>query len=135
MKNFEEDSYVQLVGPNGDYRFGFVLGTDEKGQHLTICMHDEADSKVAYEDAADLSNEQAPIGWRHGLSAQEFRVLELLSKEPNTTKIAQQLNLAPGTVRSYLRVLRIKLRADNRTQLVMVAQAVLKSQQGETPEE
>lgn len=117
------------MAPNGDYRFGFVLATEEQGLHLTICLHEEGDSKLAYEDAADLSNEQAPIGWRHGLTSQEFRVLELLSKEPSTTKIARQLNLAPGTVRSHLRTLRIKLRADNRTQLVMFAQAVVKSVQ------
>ena len=129
-KNFEEDSYVQVVAPNGDYRFGYVMDTAEQGQHLVVCMHDEADSKLAYESSVNHRTGQ-PDGAQYGLTAQELRVLQLLSDELNTGQIAQELNLAPGTVRSYLRTLRIKVRADNRTQLVMVAKAMAQSLEAE----
>ena len=123
-KNFDEDSYVQVISPNGDYRFGFVLETAEQGYHLVICLHEEAESKLAYESATGRWNGQ-PDGAQYGLSAQESRVLQLLGEEMDTGEIARELKLAPGTVRSYLRTLRIKVRADNRTQLVMVAKAMV----------
>ena len=131
--NFEQDSYVQVVAPNGDYRYGFVQETAEQGLHLSICMHEEADSKLAFEDATGRWNGQ-PDGAQYGLSSQELRVLTLLSQENNTGEIARQLHLAPGTIRSYLRTLRLKLRADNRTQLVMVAKAMVKSLETEEDE-
>ena len=121
------DSYVQVVAPNGDYRYGYVKATDEQDQHLTICMHEEGESKLAYEEAADRWDGQAPIGEEHGLSIQELRVLELLSEGLNTRAIAQQLKLQPTTIRSYLRILRLKLRVENRTQLMIVAHAILNS--------
>ena len=130
---FPEDSYVQIVAPNGDYRYGYVAGTEEKGEHITICMHEEGESKLAYEDAIDLWNGQTPIGEKHGLSAQELRVLRLLSDGSNTSQIAQQLNLQPTTIRSYLRTLRLKLRVANRVELGIVARAVVQSLQ-DTPE-
>jgi DNA-binding CsgD family transcriptional regulator len=65
-------------------------------------------------------------------NAKLLHVLTLLSKEPNTATLAQELDLAPGTIRSYLRTLRLKLRVDNRAQLVMVAQAFMESMQEET---
>ena len=128
--NFEQDSYVQVVAPNGDYRYGFVQETAEQGLHLSICMHEEADSKLAFEDATGRWNGQ-PDGAQYGLSAQESRVLQLVGEEIGTGQIAKKLNLAPGTVRSYLRTLRIKVRADNRTQLVMVAKAMAQSLEAE----
>ena len=131
--SFEEDSYVQIVAPNGDYRYGYVAGTEEKGEHLTICMHEEGDSKLAYENAADLESGQSPLGRQHGLSPQELRVLTLLSKDPNTGHIAHQLNLKPATVRSYLRTLQLKLRVSNRVELGIVAKALVKSL-SDTPE-
>lgn len=131
---FEQDSFVQIVAPNGDYRYGYVAGTEEQGQHISICLHEEGESKLAFEDAADLWNGQAPIGWRHGLSAQEFRVLTLFCEDPNTGKIAKQLGLRPTTIRAYLRTLQLKLRVSDRVQLGIVAQAVVKSLQ-DTPEE
>jgi DNA-binding NarL/FixJ family response regulator len=131
---FEEDSFVQIVAPNGDYRYGYVKGADEGGQHLTICMHEEAESKLAYEAATNLWNGQAPIGWQYGLTGHELHVLTLLSKDPNTARIAQQLKLQPTTIRGYLRTLRLKLRVDNRAQLVMVAQAMEKSLQDRAEE-
>lgn len=134
LKNFQEDCFVQVVAPNGDYRYGYVQGVKEEGWHLTICMHEEAESKLGFETATNIWNEQAPIGWQHGLTGHELHILTLLSKDPNTAKIAQEMDLAPGTIRGHLRTLRLKLRVDNRAQLVMVAQAVVKSMQ-DTPEE
>ena len=125
--NFEEDSFVQVVAPNGDYRYGYIQGVEEQGLHVTICMHEEAESKLGYEKATNLWNGQAPIGWQYGLTAHELHILTLLSKDPNTGRIAQRLDLAPGTIRGYLRTLRFKLRVDNRAQLVMVAKAIEKS--------
>ena len=125
--NFEEDSFVQVVAPNGDYRYGYIKATDEDGWHLTICLHDEADSKLAFEAKADWNNDQAPIGWQYGLTVHEVLVLTLLSKDPRTWWIAGQLNLQQTTIRGYLRTLRLKLRVENRAQLVMVARAIVKS--------
>ena len=135
LRNFEKDSYVQVVAPNGDYRYGYVKATDEEGWHLTICMHEEGESKLAYEAATDLWNERAPIGWQHALTAHELHVLTLLSKDPNTGKIAHEMKLQPTTIRGYLRTLRLKLRVDNRAQLVMVAQAIVKSLQDTADQE
>ena len=135
LGHFEEDSYVQVLAPNGDYRYGFILATNEEGQHLNICMHEEADSKVAFETATSSWNKQAPIGGSYRLSSQESRVLGLLSEELGTAAIAQLLHLTPSTIRAYLRTLRLKLHVETREQLVMVAQAVLKSAPARTEEE
>ena len=125
--NFKQDSFVQVVAPNGDYRYGYVKATDEDGWHLTICMHEEAESKLAFEGSPDHWDGQASIAKQYGLAAKEIRVLKALSQDPKTSSIAKQLNISPGTVRTHIRVLRLKLRVDNRAQLVNVAQAIMKS--------
>lgn len=127
--DFGKDSYVQVVAPNGNYRYGFVMETDEQDQHLIICMHEEGESKLAYETATKIWNGQAPLEQQHGLSAQEFQVLTSLSEGLDTRSIGQQLNLAPATIRAYIRTLRLKLRVENRIQLVLVAEAIVKSTQ------
>jgi DNA-binding NarL/FixJ family response regulator len=61
------------------------------------------------------------------LSAQQWRLLELLARGlPNKT-IARELGLAPSTVKNQLTVLFGKLGVSNRTQAAIAARSLLKS--------
>lgn len=125
--DFEQDSYVQIAMPNGAYRYGYVMETAEKGQHFTVCLHEEGASKLAFETAAGVWNTQASSGDQYGLTDQEFRVLSLFITKCNTKTIGEELGLAPATVRAYIRILRYKLRVQDRIQLTIVGEAVVKS--------
>ena len=125
--DFEQDSYVQIAMPNGAYRYGYVMETAEEGQHLTICMHEEGTSKLAFDTAIGVWNTQALPRDQYGLTDQEFRVLSLFIAKYNTKTIGVELGLAPATVRAYIRVLRHKLQVQDRVQLTIVGEAVVKS--------
>lgn len=125
--DFEKDSYIQVIMPSGHYRYGYVIDTAEQGQHFTVCMHEEGDSKLAFETATGIWSKQALPGHQYGLTDRELRVLALVTNGSSARVIGEQLGLAPSTIRSYVRVLRHKLRVEDRIQLAIVAEAIVKS--------
>lgn len=120
MGEFSEDSFVRIVAPNGKYRYGYIQKVEEGGYHLTICMHEEGDSAVEYEAQSGALESN----WDEMLSDTEKQIIPLLAKGIKTKEIAEELSLAPITIRVHIRTLRFKLQLDNRLQLVAFSQGL-----------
>jgi len=131
--DFKQEDYVKVIGVNGDYRYAFVVGSAERGQHITLCMHEEGDSRLGYEEAAMRWIGLAPTDWVKGLSATEKKILVWLAQEIPTKQMAENLRLSPNTIRVHLRTLRLKLRLENRGQLQVYAKALAKRLEGQPP--
>lgn len=56
-----------------------------------------------------------------GISNRELEILRLVEKGYTNTKIAEELELGPGTIRNYISALLNKVKATNRTHLVALA--------------
>ncbi|GEM_PF-2565250 len=125
--DFKRDDFVMLLTPNGQYRYGYVTETAEEGEHVVICMHEEGESKLAYEQAANRWVGSSSIDWSKALSEREQKILPWLANGLDNKEIARLLNIVPSTVRSHLRVLRIKLGLQDRDQMVVYAQGLDKA--------
>lgn len=68
---------------------------------------------------APASPSVAPTG--EALSERELSILVLVAQGYNNPQIAQQLHLAPGTVRNYVSAIMQKLGVEDRTQAAVVA--------------
>ena len=58
---------------------------------------------------------------RPAISKREHTILKRISQGMTNSEIARELDLSAGTVRNYISTLMVKLGADNRTQLAMLA--------------
>ena len=122
MSEFSKDSFVKIVGINGNYRYGFIQNVTERGFHYEICLHEEGDSAMEYESQAG----SLMPDWDQELTDVEKNIVPLLADDFSTNEIATELGVSPVTIRSQVRTLRIKLGLDNRAQLIAFAQAVVK---------
>ena len=123
--DFAKDDILMLVAPSGDYRFGYVLETTEEAQHVLICMHDEGDSRLSYEEAASRPVGQPPADWRVQISKREQTVLELLAQGQSNILIAKALGLAQSTIRAHVGRLQLKLRVSSREQMMVMARTAI----------
>ncbi len=122
MPDFAKDDFVKVVGVNGDFSYGYIHELTEEGYHLHVCLHEEGDSAVEYEKAAG----SLVADWDKMLSDTERGIINWLSRGYSTRDIADEISLAPSTVRTHIRMLRLKLQLDNRQQLVAFAQGLNK---------
>jgi len=120
--DFDEESYVKVIGVSGDYHYGYILKSTERGFQLLISLYEEGDSAIGYEAAAGT---MAP-DWSKMLSDTEKKIVGSLSLGLSTNEMAAELSLSPSTVRSYIRTLRLKLQLDNRQQLIVFSQGMNK---------
>jgi DNA-binding CsgD family transcriptional regulator len=114
----KQDDYVKIVGVDGNYRYGYISETHDKGFTLVISLFEEGESKIAYDTAADALIGEAPIDYVSLLTETEKRIVPLLSAQYNTNQIASEMSISPSTVRTHLGMLRVKLQLDNRSQLI-----------------
>ena len=119
-----KDDYVKIVAVDGNYRYGYITDVLDKGYTLGISLFEEGENKVAYDTAHDALLGNEPINWVAILTEVEKRIVPLLSAGFNTNEIAGHLSISPSTVRAHLRTLRIKLRLDDRAQLIAFSQAL-----------
>ena len=123
---FRQDDFLKLVAPSGDYRYGYVKEAREAGDHLLICLHEEGDSKIAF-DAQELERRgETPPDWNSAICSSEKRLLPLLAQGLTTNEIAEALSISPVTTRTHIRMLRIKLHLDDRSQLTAFSQGLQK---------
>jgi DNA-binding NarL/FixJ family response regulator len=71
--------------------------------------------------------EAAPAAPAAAMSAQQWKILELLAQGLPNKAIANELGIASSTVKNQLTVVFDKLRVSNRTQAAIAARALLKS--------
>jgi len=68
---------------------------------------------------------------RHGMSQQQWRILELLAQGLPNKEIARRLGIASSTVKNQLTVVFERLGVSNRTQAAIAARALLTSRRAE----
>jgi len=120
----KSEDYVKIVGVDGNYRYGYIKQTHERGSILVISLFDEGESKIAYDTAYNALSGEEEIDWVSILTDAEKRIVPLLAARYNTSQIAFELSISPTTVRAHLRTLRIKLHLDDRAQLIAFSQAL-----------
>jgi len=118
------DDYVKIVGVDGNYRYGYIEETHDRGFTLVISLFDEGESKIAYDATYNALTGQEPIDYVSLLTEIEKRLVPLLAAGYNTNEIANEMSIVPTTVRAHLRTLRIKLHLDDRAQLIAFAPAL-----------
>lgn len=121
---FEELDYVKVVGVNGDFRFGCVQKAEDQGWVIEVSFNDEGLSKINYDTGCGGATAE---DWRKDLTPMEQNMIPLLAVEASTAQIAKAMTISPITVRAYIRLLRIKLGLENRTQLIAFAQGLNKA--------
>lgn len=130
-----KDDFLMLLSPNGTYRYGFILETQEDDQHVTICMHDEGESKAEYEKVSDKWNGVAPKDFGIILSEREKTTLTHIANGVSNNEIAKTLRISAVTVRYYVRNLKMKLQVQNRDQLYVYAQGIVRALDEEESDE
>jgi len=119
--DFKLDDFVKVVGTNGDYRYGYINDVLQEGYEICVCLQEEGASKIAY-DAE--SGGKTPADWDKMLTKAEKRLVPLLANGLETKSIAISLGISPITVRSHMRMLRLKLQLDNNDQLAAFAEGL-----------
>jgi len=122
--SFNKDDYVKVVVPGGDYRYGYILDTDEGGDHISVCFHDEGESKVEYDEMeANAEGLESP-DWQAILTGRERQILHLLPLDLNNRAIASKIGISPVTVRGYIRSMLLKFNLATRFQLTVYAKGL-----------
>jgi DNA-binding NarL/FixJ family response regulator len=123
-----EEATVVVVGGDSEREVREALSRGARGYLTTDCSFDEVAEAVreasmgkthlcrraAQRIAESLSND--------ALTARENDVLQLVAKGLSNKSIARLLDLSVGTVKCHVRGLMAKLRAENRTHAVVVAE-------------
>lgn len=120
---FKEDECVKVVGTNGDFRFACVQKVKDKGWVIELSFYDEGLSKIGFDsECGGVSAGE----WSKELTTIEKKIIPLLACGSSTAEIAEAMSIVPVTARAYIRLLRIKLGLDNRTQLEAFAAGLTK---------
>ncbi len=115
--DFKKDDFVRLVSPTGDYRYGFVEKTAEGAMHLAVCMHDEGDSRLAFEEAAANFRGFPPATPSTRLTPAEEKIARHLALGETNKGIADDLGISAQTVRTHIRNLMLRFGFQDRVQL------------------
>ena len=122
MSDFSELAFVKIVGVSGNYHYGYIQKVQEKGWILVVCLYEEGNSAIAYEEAFGTMSRD----WHTMLTETERKIIPLLAQNLSTKEVAAELSVSPVTIRAHLRTLRIKLQLDNRQQLIALAHGMNK---------
>lgn len=126
---FKVDDYVKIVDTSGNYRFGFISDTKDRGSFLLIDLNEEGLSKINYDNEFVKNNGHAQIlakDFGNLLTETEWHVVPLLAECLTTKEIAARMNISPSTVRAHIRDLKIKLQLQTREQLFVYCQGIAK---------
>lgn len=127
---FKKNDYVKIVDTHGNFRFGYISETKERGSFLFIDLSDEGLSKIDW-DEGYASN--VPGGGtenffniKKNLTNTENSMIPLLANLLTTKQIAERMNISSVTVRAHIRYLKVKLQLDTREQLIAYSQGICK---------
>lgn len=118
------DSYVKVLFSTGEYRYGFIQETAEDEAHLVVCMHDEGESKVAFDREEAETAGEVPFTTAF-LPPAEQRLLPYLAQGMSTREIHGVTGQSPSTIRSHTRLLRARFGLETRQQLMVYAQGLV----------
>lgn len=120
---FKQDDYLKLVATNGNFRYGYVSKNPKNG-FLEICMLDEGESKIAYDEAWGKIHGESSPDWVRDLTLTEKKLIPLLAQGYTTEEMGVRLKVSPITIRAHIRNLRLKFHLENRVQLSTYAQGI-----------
>jgi DNA-binding CsgD family transcriptional regulator len=121
---FSRDSFVKIVDTKGNYRFGYVMESKQRGSLLIIDLTDEGLSKINWDAEYAATRGYETPDFKAMLTDIEKNIIPMLAKLLTTKEIGVCLNMSPITVRAHIRDLKIKLRMDTREQLIAYAQGI-----------
>jgi len=129
MPNFKKDSYIKLVDPMGNFRFGFIAETLERGSVMVIDLNEEGLSKINWdtEYAQNGGEDYQTKDFNSLLTDIEKRLIALLSEQLTTGQIGEEMGTSPVTVRSHIRALKMKLQCETREQIYAYSQGIVKT--------
>ena len=122
----KKDDYVKIVSTDGNYRYGYIQKISDRGTILVIDLFDEGESKIAYDEAYNEIVGVESVDYVSLLTEIEKKIVPLLAVGCDTNEIATAMSISPTTVRAHLRNMKIKLRLDDRAQLVAFSLALSK---------
>lgn len=127
----KKGNYVQIVLPNGNFRYGYISSISKHDMEINIQFYEEGSNKIAYEDEVDSLQGFPSENWNNLLTAREKEIVPLLAAGLTAKEIAENLFCAGSTIRSEIRNLRIKLQLQNKVQLVSYCGGLLKKLKGQ----
>ncbi|MFH1031110.1 MAG: helix-turn-helix transcriptional regulator [Chloroflexota bacterium] len=124
---FQKNSYVKIVDPRGNYRFGYIAESKDRGSLFIIDLSEEGLNKINYENEfALIFGDAYANDFKTLITDTEKKILPLLAAQMSTKDIADNQKVSPVTIRAHLRDLKIKLQIETREQLVAYAQGICK---------
>lgn len=122
---FSKSSYVKVVDTRGNYRYGFILESRDRGYTLIIDLNEEGLSKINYDEEYNLiCGDHYVKDFNSLLTGTEKKLIPLLAKEMTTRQIAEHQEVSPITIRCQLNNLKGKLQLQDREQLCAYAQGL-----------
>ena len=125
---FKQDCYVKILDTHGNFRYGFITATKERGYILVVDLNEEGFSKInwdaEYGDNVGFDGEFKDF--KELLTATEKKIVPQLAEEYTTQEIADNMGVSPGTIRVHIHDLKSKLQVDTRQQLCVYCQGIMK---------
>jgi DNA-binding CsgD family transcriptional regulator len=130
---FKRDSYIKLVDTRGDFRFGYIAETRERGSILVIDLYDEGLSKINWDNEyAHTGNSDILIkDFNLLLTPTEKKMIPFLACNMTTNDVAAEMGISPVTVRAHIRDLKIKCQLQTREQLFAYSQGIMRKLNGD----
>ncbi len=120
MAEFSKDSFVKIVGTEGNHHYGYIQVVKDRGFTFIISLYDEGLSAMEYETATGT----VIPDWEYHLTDVEKSLIPLLAQNLTTKQIATKLSVSPVTIRAQIRTMQLKLQLVNRQQVVTFAQGL-----------
>ena len=128
--SFNKGDFVQIVLPNGNYRFGYISEIADMGMTVAVQFYEEGANKIGFEEAMNTKAGNPPEDWASFLTYKEKEIVPLLAAGLSSKNIAERLCCTESTIRAQVRSLRIKLQLENKVQLVCYCEGLLKKLNG-----
>jgi DNA-binding CsgD family transcriptional regulator len=124
---FKQGCYVKILDTHGNFRYGFIACTKERGYILVVDLNEEGFSKINWDYEYGLNvGTNGYKDFNQFLTDTEKKIVPLLAEEQTTGEIARRLGVSPGTIRVHIHELKNKLQVDNREQLCAYCQGIVK---------
>jgi DNA-binding CsgD family transcriptional regulator len=130
--SFKQDSFVKILDTHGNFRYGFICATKERGYVLVIDMNEEGYSKINWDSeyaqnvGTELNFLKTRKDFNEYLTETEKKIVVMLAEEHTSQEVAEALQVSPVSVRCHIRDLKNKLQVDTREQLCAYCQGIVK---------
>ncbi len=120
---FKKGDFVRIFDTSNNFRYGYISEIKAGLNSIVICLDNEGDSKIEYDCAQGATLQW--VDWNTFFTDAERKIIPLLAEGMSTNDIANELNVAPVTIRSQIRTIRIKLHLENKNQLTAYCSGIM----------